>query len=202
MFIPKEFEITDRAEVLAFIRRYNFGVIVSQADGAPVATHLPFHVMERDGEIVLTAHFARANAQWKGIEEQLVMVIFSQPHAYISPSHYDKEQSVPTWNYVAVHAYGRCEVITDTTKGLGILEQMIQQSEPGYMAQWERLDEKYKLGMYKGIVPVEITVTATKAAGKLSQNKTEAERQRIIDTLGASDDSAERDVAEYMKRGM
>lgn len=200
MFVPKEFELTDRAEILAFMRRYNFAAIVSQADGAPVATHLPFHIMERDGSVVLTAHFARANKQWRNIEGQTVLLIFSQPHAYISPTHYDKEQSVPTWNYVAVHAYGRCSVIQDTAKGLEILEQMILQSEPSYMAQWRRLDEKYRMGMYKGIVPVEVTIDRVEAAGKLSQNKTAAEKDRIINTLSHSEDSTEQDIATYMER--
>ena len=74
MFIPKEFEFTDRAEVIAFMKRYNFAPIVSSADGAPIATHLPFHIMERDGNIVLTSHMAKANVQWKNIEGQTVML--------------------------------------------------------------------------------------------------------------------------------
>ncbi len=198
MFIPKEFEITDKAEMITFIRRYNFGVIVSQKAGVPQATHLPFHVLEHDGNVILTAHFAKANEQWKGIEEQDVLVIFSQPHAYISPSHYDKLQNVPTWNYMAVHIHGRCNLIHDTEKGFEILEQMIIQSEAGYMDQWKNLDEKYKKGLYNGIVPFELVIHKIKAAGKLSQNKTEAEKQRIIATLAASKDSAEKDLAEYM----
>lgn len=199
MFIPHEYRLTDRAEILAFMRRYNFAAIVSQADGVPLATHLPFHIMEQDGDIVLTAHFARANKQWQHIEEQTVLVIFSQPHAYISPVHYDKEQNVPTWNYMAIHAYGKCVVIDDMAKGIEILEQMILQSEPAYKAQWDRLDDKYKMGLYKGIVPVEITIDSVQAAGKLSQNKTAAEKERIINALSQSSDSAERDIAAYMK---
>ncbi len=199
MFVPKEFEITDRGEIVAFMKRYNFGVIVSHVGGAPLATHLPFHILERDGQIVLTAHFAKANSQWKGIEEQEILVIFSQPHAYISPKHYDKEQSVPTWNYVAVHAYGKCTLVQDTDKGLEILEQMIMQSEPEYREQWEGLDKVYKMNMYKGIVPFEVAIKNVKAAGKLSQNKTAEEQQRIIGTLSVSEDSGERDVAGYMR---
>lgn len=200
MFIPKEYELTDKAEILAFMRRYNFAAIISFANGTPIATHLPFHIMERDGKVVLTAHFAKANKQWRNIEDQTVMVIFSQPHAYISPKHYHKEQSVPTWNYVAVHSYGQCEVIRDTAKGLEILGQMILQSELEYKVQWERLDEKYKMGLYNGIVPVEITIERVEAAGKLSQDKTSEQRARVIDALQQSEDNAEKDIAEYMSR--
>lgn len=187
-------------EILAFMRRYNFAAVVSFADGAPVATHLPFYVMERNGEIVLTAHFAKANKQCSHLEGQTVLVIFSQPHAYVSPKHYQKEQSVPTWNYVAVHAYGRCNVIRDIAKGMEILEQMILQSEPEYKAQWERLDEQYKERLYSGIVPVEITIDKLEAAGKLSQDKTGEQRERIISALSGSEDSAERDIADYMAK--
>ncbi|MCF8450230.1 MAG: FMN-binding negative transcriptional regulator [Taibaiella sp.] len=200
MFIPKEFEITDKAEMIAFISRYNFGVIVSQKAGVPQATHLPFHVLEREGKVILTAHFAKANEQWKGIEEQEVLVIFSQPHAYISPSHYNKLQNVPTWNYMAVHVYGSCSLIHNTAKGFEILEQMMLQSEPSYMEQWKSLDEQYKTALYNGIVPFELTIHKITAAGKLSQNKTDAEKQRIIKALAASVDSAEKDIAEYMSK--
>lgn len=202
MFIPKDYELTDRAEVLAFMRRYNFAAIISYADGLPQATHLPFHITEQGGDIVLTAHFAKANKQCATIEGQTVLVIFSSPHAYISPSHYHKEQSVPTWNYMAVHAYGSCEIIKDTAQGLEILEQMIMQSEPAYKAQWEQLDEKYRMGLYKGIVPVTITITKIQAAAKLSQDKTEAQRERIINTLAQSDNTAEKEIAEYMRATM
>jgi transcriptional regulator len=200
MYVPKEFEFADQTEMIAFMKRYNFGVLVSQQNGVPLATHLPFHVMERDGQVFLTAHFAKANTQWKDIEEQQVLVIFSQPHAYISPVHYNKEQNVPTWNYVAVHAYGKCRRIQEMDKGMEILEQMIDQSEPGYRAQWERLDTLYKSKLYSEIVPFELEITDLKAAAKLSQNKTEGEQRRIINELEESVDSNEQDVAGYMKR--
>ncbi len=198
MYIPKEFQITDIDEAVAFMKRYSFGTIVSNMDGVPVATHLPFHVAKHAEQIVLSAHFAKANSQWETIQENDVLVIFSQPHAYISPQHYDKEQNVPTWNYVAVHAYGSCKLIIDNEKGMKILEDMIMQHEPGYINQWERLDNRYKDGLYKGIVPFEINVKSIQSAGKLSQNKSESEKKRIIEALSGSNDSVERELAEYM----
>jgi len=201
MFIPKEFEFKDREEIIAFIRRYSFGVIVTTVDDVPVATHLPFHILIRDEKIVLTAHMAKANRQWKGIEEKPVLVIFSQPHAYISPTHYENPQSVPTWNYIAVHTTGKCTLVSDADKGMEILEQMILQSEPDYKQQWDGLSQEYRVNMYQGIVPFEIEVTDIKAAAKLSQNKTESERQQIITTLAQSKESTENDIADFMKKG-
>jgi transcriptional regulator len=199
VFVPKYFEITDRDEVIAFIKRYNFGLLISQSEGKPLATHLPFNVAEKEGQLILSAHMAKANSQWKDIEGQEVLVVFSEPHAYISPSHYDKVESVPTWNYVSVHAYGACKLINEVAQGMEVLEQMIMQSEPAYKQQWDGLSEKYKADMYRGIMPFEITINSIKAAGKLSQNKTAAERQRITEALLSSQDGAARDLAGYMK---
>ncbi|MES2702215.1 MAG: FMN-binding negative transcriptional regulator [Bacteroidota bacterium] len=201
MYIPREYEQKDQAEIIAFMKRYSFAIVVTHGDDdIPLATHLPFYVYAHNDEVHLTAHFAMGNLQWKGIEDKNVLVIFSQPHAYISPSHYSREQSVPTWNYVAVHAHGKCRVITDTNEGVGILEQMIMQSEPAYKQQWDGLSPEYKAALYKGIVPIDITITKLEAVNKLSQDKSEHERHKIIDTLSSSTDTAEQDIAEYMKK--
>jgi transcriptional regulator len=102
MYIPPHFRQHDPEAAIAFMKRHPFAVIVSNGAEAPLATHLPFHTSEENGSIVLTAHFAKANPQWKTLSD--VLVIFSGPHAYISPSNYEKEENVPTWNYIAVHA--------------------------------------------------------------------------------------------------
>lgn len=198
MYIPDAFGMTDREEMLSFIRQYHFGLIVSVAEGKPVATHLPFALEERDGKWWLTAHFARANEQWQGIEAGAVLVVFSEPHAYISPALYSHKRNVPTWNYVAVHVYGQCRVVTDKQEGIAVLERMMQQSEPAYMQQWQELDAQYKDALYSEIVPIEIAVEEMKATAKLSQNKTREERQRIADALAAGGDGAAQGVAAYM----
>ena len=115
---------------------------------------------------MLTAHFAKANQQWKDIENNTILVIFSEPHAYISPKHYDKLQNVPTWNYIAVHAYGKATVITEQEAVMNILERTIDTYEQSYKAQWKDLTDDYKLGMAKGIVAFEIVVTDIQAKKK------------------------------------
>lgn len=196
MYIPKHFQLHEKGTILAFMRQYPFATMVSTVNGHPVATHLPFHLKEAGDELVLTAHMAKANPQWKDMEE--VLVIFQGPHAYISPQHYEKEDNVPTWNYVAVHAYGTVKIITDETKGYAMLEELMQQSEPGYLAQWERLSPDYKQRLYKGIVPFEVTVTELQAKHKLSQNKTAQERQQIITALEQEDQTTAA-IAGYMR---
>src|SRR6185312_14593223 len=102
MYIPSFNNLTDRAEIIAFMQRYSFATIITTIDGLPVATHLPFLVKEDDGKVILQAHFAKANPQWKAITESTSLVIFTEPHAYISPTNYETEKVVPTWNYLAV----------------------------------------------------------------------------------------------------
>jgi transcriptional regulator len=198
MYIPKHFLQTDRAVAIAFMRRYPFAAIVSVVDGMPVATHLPFHIIEEGDQVLLTAHFAKANPQWKGLKE--AMVIFSGPHAYISPEHYKQFDSVPTWNYIAVHAWGTVEIVDDRARGRMILEDLIRQSDAAYLSQWAQVSEDYKQKLYKGIVPFSLNVTRLEAKEKLSQNKTIGEQQRIAAALAESSDGAVTEIAGCMNR--
>jgi len=200
MYIPKINLETDRHEIVAFMKQFSFATIITAKDNLPSGTHLPFLVSVKDDHIVLSSHFARANPHWKEIENNKVLVIFSGPHAYISPKNYEKELSVPTWNYISVHAYGQGKLITETTKTFDVLEAIIDNYERSYRQQWENLPEDYQLKMLKGIVAFEIVVTDLQAKKKLSQNRTDTERQKIIDALTNSNDTNEQLIADYMRK--
>ncbi|MEJ7588804.1 MAG: FMN-binding negative transcriptional regulator [Ferruginibacter sp.] len=133
MYTPKNFVTTDKEEIIAFMKAYPFATIITAKGTMPSATHLPFTVSTTGDKIILTSHFAKANSQWQDITDNKVLVIFSEPHAYISPLHYDKELSVPTWNYIAIHAYGDGKIITGTKRSFEVLEAMIDNYEQGYM---------------------------------------------------------------------
>lgn len=199
MYIPKHFSEEDISQILSFMKEFSFATIVSMQDSMPVATHLPFVIEEREDKIILVAHFARANEQWKALEQQTALIIFAEPHAYISPTHYETELNVPTWNYVAVHAYGKVEIIADKQKTIAVLEKTIRNYEAGYEQQWNQLPEKYRDGMVKGIVAFEVTVTDLQAKYKLSQNRTEIERKSIIESLKNSKSAVEHKVGELME---
>ncbi len=186
-------------EIIRFMQQYSFATIVSQHDGRPIATHLPFVVARQGDELLLSSHFARANKQWEALANGEVLVIFSEPHAYISPAHYDKIESVPTWNYLAVHAYGRAVLVHDEAQSLEILEKTIMFYEPAYRDQWAQLSPEFKQKMMKGIVAFEVHITELQGKKKLSQNKTTAERTRIAEALSASPDAAARAIAAYMQ---
>ncbi|HRN55880.1 MAG TPA: FMN-binding negative transcriptional regulator [Agriterribacter sp.] len=200
MYIPRINAMTDREEAVAFMKQFNFATIITAKENLPVATHLPFLVAVRDDKIILTSHFAKANEQWKAIVEHKVLVIFTEPHAYISPRNYDKELNVPTWNYISVHAYGQGRLVIQTDKVIEILEATIGNYELAYMQQWNGLPDDYKLKMIKGIVAFEIEVTELQAKKKLSQNKSETEQRKIISSLSGSSNDNERHIADYMKR--
>lgn len=199
MYIPKLNLETDRDKIVAFMKQFSFATIITAKDNLPIATHLPFLVTIKDDTIILTSHFARANEHWKDLENYKALVIFSEPHAYISPKNYDKELNVPTWNYISIHAYGKGKLITETARTFEVLEATIDNYETSYKQQWDNLPEDYKLKMSKGIVAFEIVVTDLQAKKKLSQNRTDAEKQKIINTLSKSNDTNEQLIAGYMK---
>jgi transcriptional regulator len=199
MYIPKINEMTNKAEAIAFMQRFGFATIVTAENNVPLATHLPFFVLEKEGEIILTSHFAKANEQWKTIENNPILVIFTEPHAYISPKNYEKVLNVPTWNYVAVHCYGQAQIKSEPEQVFEVLEKTILTYEPDYLTQWNSLPDKYKDGMAAGIVAFEIKVTDLQAKEKLSQNKTENERKKIISQLSKSADTNEKLIADFMQ---
>jgi transcriptional regulator len=199
MYIPNLNLMTDKTEIVEFMKRFSFATIITAKDNYPVATHLPFLVTHTDDDIILTSHFAKANEQWKDIENNNVLVIFSEPHAYISPENYDKVLEVPTWNYISVHSYGKAIVVTEQERVIDILERTIDNYDLSYRQQWDNLPHDYKSGMTKGIVAFEILVTDMQAKKKLSQNKTNNEQRKIIDTLSNSLDTNEKLIADYMK---
>jgi len=199
MYVPQSFQFQDHKEMIDFMKRYSFATIITTGDNIPLATHLPFFISKDADRIVLTAHLSAVNPQAKYIGANTSLVIFSEPHAYISPTHYDKRESVPTWDYISVHAYGKAKILEDEASKACILEQMITFYEPGYMEQWQELSEKYKSGMMRGIVAFEMEVTELQGQKKLSQNKTGAERERIIRQLEKSDNGVERELANYIK---
>jgi transcriptional regulator len=199
MYIPSFNSFNDRVEVVAFMQRYSFATIISVRDGLPVGTHLPFIVAERGDKIILSSHFAKANSQWADIINSTALAIFTEPHAYISPKNYEKKQNVPTWNYLAVHAYGKCTLLDDEKDKAALLERTIQTFETAYLKQWEKLPDDYKRNMMKGIVAFEMVVDDLQAKAKLSQNRSEKEQQNVINDLSNSTDSSEKAIADYMR---
>lgn len=202
MYIPQDNQMKDQDRILAFMQRFSFATLITAKDNMPVATHLPFLVKEEEGKLWLYSHCALQNEQWQDIETAPVLVIFSEPHAYISPSYYEKEVNVPTWNYLSIHAYGKGQLIKEPGAVIELLEATIDNYEAGYREQWKRLPEKYINALCGELVAFKIEITDLQAKEKLSQNKMRKEQANIIAGLGKSTDHNERIIADYMQENM
>jgi transcriptional regulator len=202
VYIPKAFEET-RPEVLhALVRQNSFGILVSHDSGELVASHLPFLLEpERGAYGTLVGHMARANLQWQSFREGAeVLAIFSGPHAYISPSWYEAELAVPTWNYLAVHAYGVPALVEDSASLLRILKAMVRTYESSLSPPWAlQLPDDYMARMMKGIVGFEIEITRLEGKLKLGQNRSPADQARVVAALTQQADPLGLQIAELMK---
>ena len=200
MYIPKHFEENDPKRLAAFMREYNFAILVNYTKKKPWASHLPFIIDTERENIVLKAHMAKANPQWATFKSgDEVLVIFSEPHSYISPSLYDTPVSVPTWNYAAVHAYGTPKILESFDERIALLELSFQHFEDAYRQRWDALPRDYRDDLLEGIVAFEIPVSRLEGKYKLSQNRNDTEREKIIDMLEQNDSNSGNGIAELMK---
>jgi len=203
MYIPEFNRIEDQAVAIAFMRANPFAILVSIQNEAPFATHLPVVIAEKGGQIMLRAHVAKANPHWKLFEQEPQkesLLIFHGPHAYISPALYEIRESVPTWNYATVHAYGRARVLASDSDKKQVLGDLISQFDSSYLDQWNSFDEPYRNRMLNHIVAFEIAVARVEAKFKLSQNRTKGEQENVIQALSENPDPAISGVADLMRQ--
>ena len=178
MYIPSHFQIQDEDVIYDIIENNSFATLFSQHNGNPFATHLPL-TFDKNKEY-LYGHFARPNPQWNDIENQDVLAIFHGPHCYISPSWYETNIAVPTWNYVAVHVYGRVKIVDNEQELMNSLRDMVlKYEEPNSSYKLDQVDSKYLESMTKGIVGFKIKINKIEGKAKLSQNHP-VERQKLI----------------------
>lgn len=195
MYIPKSNAETDTAVLYQFMREHNFATLVTQRDGQITATHLPFIVDAERG--VLQAHLARANDQWQAFGASEALVIFQGAHAYISPTWYEKQPSVPTWNYTAVHVYGVPQIISDEAIMRPLLAELVANHERGRQPEWVMdLPEDYLRKMMQAIVMFELPIERIEGKYKLSQNRSDADQASVIAHLADSADPIEQEVAQ------
>lgn len=202
MYIPPFNKQENLDELCRFMQQNNFITLVSHFDNELMATHLPVMVERKADDFFITGHLARANDQVKALPETEVLAIFSGPHAYISPSHYEKLESVPTWNYAAVHAYGKPECFSykEAPERLeAMLMHLVRGHEASYETQWSHLSDKFKQGMMQGIVAFEMKVERLEGKYKLSQNRSLVEQKNVARALSQSQNSAIAETGQMME---
>lgn len=177
MYPPKYSEETDREAIFSFVEAIAFGQLISSVSGRPFSTHMPFLLSTDKKKLI--GHVARQNPQYSDIEGQEVLATFQGAHDYISPSWYSGP-GVPTWNYQAVHLYGKCSVFHDTVRLKEVVDTLTHRHESNSLKPW--LPE-YDASMLKAIVGIEITISDVEGKNKLSQNRSKQDQSQVIEQL-------------------
>jgi transcriptional regulator len=189
--------MSEKSEIHDFIDEYGFAVIVSDT---LVGSHLPFMLNRVEGEFgVLYAHCALANPQWKILEGANAMVIFSGPHAYISPTWYARSPAVPTWNYAAVHAYGVVSLL-DGNQTLDVVQQLVKKYEPSLMNNKTVLADDNVEKLLNAIVGFKITLNRLDGKLKLGQHRKSDDQTGVYQALSTSLNNDDQALAQYMKK--
>lgn len=205
MYIPNAFREEDIEKLVAFMRANSFATLVSIHNNVPVASHVPLVVTVQNNVVKLTGHLAKQNPQWQVFDQSESLAIFTGPHAYISPSLYEKHESVPTWNYIAVHAYGIPQIITlgDSPELMDkMIDEMIATYGFDYKSQWDSLSDNFRQGMMNGIVGFEMTATRLEGKYKLSQNRSHTDQYNVTHALLQSTDQEAQAIGAAMQQNL
>lgn len=194
MYIPKHFAVDDPDILRGVIRDYPFATLITNSDDGPFATHVPLLLTESGEE--LEGHMARANPHWKLFDGRSALAIFHGPHAYVSPSWYESSPNVPTWNYIAVHVYGK-PVLREDAESEALLQRTLATYDPGL--ELDDAGQEYFRKIMPGVVSFQIPIERIQGKFKLNQNKQQADRDKVISILEASEDSSAQQVAAAMR---
>jgi transcriptional regulator len=200
MYVPAAFAETDTARLHEFMIQHSFAVLSSHGDDGLSASHLPLLLDAGAGpKGHLLGHMARANPQWRDVRGE-VLAVFSGPHAYVSPSWYEEAGTVPTWNYVAVHAYGTFRLVEDRDGLLEILRRSVLAYEGPRPVPWTFDEsEPHVEGLLGAIVGFRIEITHLEGKWKLSQSHPEERRRKLIRAQAARTDDDSQAIAGMME---
>jgi transcriptional regulator len=204
MYTPTFNQVSDRAILIEAMRAYSFAILFGPIDSTETAsphraTHLPVVVKDDGPHGILEGHFAKANTHWQSLAGRETLVVFPGPHSYVSPSLYAEQLSVPTWNYIAIHASGRLELIEDEAAKGALLDGLIEANEPAYADQWHSLPAGFRRTMLAGIVGFRIPITNIEGKFKISQNRPAIDR-RSVHAAHSSGSPDQQQLAHWMER--
>lgn len=204
MYSPKFNQVADRSILIEAMRAYSFAILFGpqsspEAPAPLVATHLPLVVKDEGEHGLLEGHFAKANPHWKALAGRETLAVFPGPHSYVSPTLYVEELSVPTWNYIAVHAYGTLQLVEDDAGKEALLDGLIAASEPAFAERWHGMPAGFRRTMLAGIVGFRIPIARIEGKFKISQNRAPEERRNVqaAQAAGTPDELA---LAAWMAR--
>jgi transcriptional regulator len=201
VYIPPSFAETDLDKIQNFVERHSFGLLVSQVDGQPFASHLPMLLDWTTGRFgTLIGHMARQNPQWREADGTNVLAVFSGPHVYVSPSWYEAEKVVPTWNYVAVHAGGKFQPIEEENALLDIVQRTTTKYEGAMPKPWSFDGSAHFVERLLGqIVGFRIEIDKIEGKWKLNQNHPAERRAKVVRALQGQGDENSLAIAELIQ---
>lgn len=201
MYIPDIYKNENQEEIKDFLHKNSFGILVNQTNGKLCATHIPMELdINKNGKKVLYGHISKENPQWNGfLDNDEILAVFSGPHSYISSSWYDHE-NVPTWNYIAVHIYGKAKIIEGAAV-VETLKKLVDKYEKSSQnpVRVEDFSKKTML-QTRGIVAFEIEITAIQSVKKLSQNRDVKNYDSIILELEKTGETNSIAIAKEMSK--
>lgn len=207
MYVPPAFREDDLSVLHAAINEARLAQLVTATDTGLLATPLPLFLVPDEGPHgTLYGHVARANEHWKLTPIGEAMALFMGPHAYVSPNWYPSKQEhhkvVPTWNYVAVHAYGPIEFFEDAQRLLDVVSRLTSLHEQGSARPWAVSDAPgaFINAQLRGIVGLRLPITRIEGKRKMSQNRGEADRAGVAAALAASENPSDQAVAKLIPR--
>jgi transcriptional regulator len=207
VYVPPAFREDDRATLHAAINEARLSHLVTATAEGLIATPLPLFLAPEEGPHgTLYGHVARANEHWKLAPIGEAMALFMGPHAYVSPNWYPSKQEhhkvVPTWNYVAVHAYGPVEFFEDAARLLDVVSRLTRLHEQGNARPWAVSDapETFISAQLRGIIGLRLPIARIEGKRKMSQNRSEEDRAGVAEALAASENPSDRAVAKLIPR--
>ena len=201
IYLPDVFHETDRDALHGLIESHGFATLISPDAMEPMITHLPLLLDRgRSPQGTLIGHVAHANPHWRTLQARPeVLAVFQGPHAYVSPSWYGVQPSVPTWNYAVVHAAGRARLLHEPQALQDITQRLVETFENPRPQPWRReLPGDVQQRMLGAIVGFEIEISQLSGKFKLSQNRTLDDRRRVVTALEAGS-AAEQELAALMR---
>ncbi|MBX4137504.1 FMN-binding negative transcriptional regulator [Pseudomonas sp. S5F11] len=210
MYTPRAFALDDLPEIQQLIQHTRLAQLVSVGEHGLQASHLPLLLNPDEGANgTLYGHMAKANPQWRDLQNGAeALVIFAGADAYVSPAFYPAKAEhgkvVPTWNYLAVHAYGKAEVFTDAERLLAVVSALTDRHEGGRPQPWAVSDAPadYIDGMLKAIVGFALPIERVIGKRKLSQNRSQADINGVRNGLAASEDLRDQTLARFIPQGV
>jgi transcriptional regulator len=200
MYIPKYSSVNDTDFLKEFIISHSFGTLLSSTNNDLSANHYPFLISSEGNELILWTHLAKSNPQWNELQNDC-LIIFTGPHAYISPTYYINKLNVPTWNYTSVHAKCSAQVVSDINLEKELMNKLVHFYEKSNQTNWNYdLPEIFHEKLLKSIVWIKFRVINLEGKFKLSQNRDQSDYENVIKNLIARESENNLELVNYMKQ--